>query len=324
MTAFALKIIASACMLIDHIGAVFPGQTPDYLRFIGRIAFPIYAYMVAQGCKRTRDIRKYLLRLGLFAIISEVPFDLAFGPLRGYSGVNFLGHTNVFFTLFLGAAGIALYEKLRASKYPYLAFAASILAVFCAHLLDTDYGAFGAAFIFIIYAVLYVGGPDSRFSRFAVVAAGMVYFYGRNIVTYILSGLRQGVSPFDSPEWLTRSALPMLLCSLVAPVLICLYNGEMGGFGSASAYDPAAGLTPGSGRGAEPLAAPGEKHGARQLAAPSSGQGSEPGSDQRSAPSVEPDAAHKSMYRTIVKWAFYAFYPAHIAALAIVRDFILK
>ena len=125
MSAFLIKIIASICMLIDHTGAVFPVSTPFILRLIGRIAFPIYAYMIAQGCKHTKNINKYLLRLGIFALISEIPFDIAFkrytmdGVLN--LNINFFAETNVFYTLFLGAACIAIYERVKTKKRPLLA-----------------------------------------------------------------------------------------------------------------------------------------------------------------------------------------------------------
>ena len=124
MTAFAIKVIAAFCMLIDHIGAVFPEYTPAFFRWIGRIAFPIYAYMIAQGCRRTKNINKYLLRLGVFALVSEIPFDMAFMHYtdveRGFTwNINFLRNTNVFYTLFLGAACIAIYEKMKTKKHQW-------------------------------------------------------------------------------------------------------------------------------------------------------------------------------------------------------------
>lgn len=83
LNATTLKIIAVITMLIDHIAYVLQIYSYSYstyhiMRIIGRIAFPIFAFMIAEGAKHTRDIRKYLLRLLIFAFISEVPFDLAF------------------------------------------------------------------------------------------------------------------------------------------------------------------------------------------------------------------------------------------------------
>lgn len=120
MTAFLLKIIGTICMVVDHLGAVFPTTTPHFFRWIGRIAFPIYAFLTAQSCKQTRDINKYLLRLGIFALVSEIPFDIAFmrytedGLLN--LNIDFLRHTNVFYTLFLGVACVVVFEKLKNKK----------------------------------------------------------------------------------------------------------------------------------------------------------------------------------------------------------------
>ena len=77
MTVFALKILAVVSMFIDHSGAVlFRGDM--WMRYVGRFAFPIYAFLIVEGYLHTRDVRKYLIRLGVFALISEIPFDLAF------------------------------------------------------------------------------------------------------------------------------------------------------------------------------------------------------------------------------------------------------
>jgi hypothetical protein len=76
MNAFVLKIIALISMLIDHLGAVIPevfGFAPhdvNVFRVIGRVAFPIFVYLVADGFRRTQNPGWFLLRLGLFAVIS--------------------------------------------------------------------------------------------------------------------------------------------------------------------------------------------------------------------------------------------------------------
>ena len=79
-----LKIIACVIMLIDHIGAVL---LPQYiwLRYIGRIAFPIYCFLLAEGVHYTKNPQKYGLRLAAGALLSEIPFDLAlFGGVTPY------------------------------------------------------------------------------------------------------------------------------------------------------------------------------------------------------------------------------------------------
>lgn len=114
LTGFHLKAIALAAMIVDHAGAVFFPQY-DFLRAIGRTAFLLYAFLAAEGCRRTGNRNRYLLRLGLFALISEVPFDLAFGYIlmgNRLPSVDLLSHTNVFFTLFLAVACVHIYDTL--------------------------------------------------------------------------------------------------------------------------------------------------------------------------------------------------------------------
>ena len=77
LSAYHLKLIALAAMVIDHAGALLLPQAYP-LRWIGRIAFPLYAFLAAESCRYTRSRERYLLRLGLFALVSEVPFDWAF------------------------------------------------------------------------------------------------------------------------------------------------------------------------------------------------------------------------------------------------------
>ena len=84
LSAMTLKYIAMATMLVDHMGYVlFPWIL--WLRCVGRIAFPIFAFQIAEGCIRTHDRRRYALRLLLFAVLTEVPFDLAFSGLAAGS-----------------------------------------------------------------------------------------------------------------------------------------------------------------------------------------------------------------------------------------------
>lgn len=114
MSTFALKLVAIICMLIDHIGAVFMEGTSLYnpMRVIGRIAFPLFAFLIVEGYYHTRDVKKYMLRLGIFALISEIPFDLAFNHKLFY-----WSYQNIFFTLFIGLVVIYFLEEAR-KKYP--------------------------------------------------------------------------------------------------------------------------------------------------------------------------------------------------------------
>ena len=115
LSSLQLKLIAVVSMVIDHIVKYLPlkwsaGTRPLYwvLLVIGRLAFPIFAFLIAEGAVKTRNIRLYLLRLGIFALISEVPYDL-----MSQRHFPYWGHQNVFLTLFLGLLAVAGYQWLR-------------------------------------------------------------------------------------------------------------------------------------------------------------------------------------------------------------------
>lgn len=103
----ALHIIAMTCMLSDHMWAtLFPYV--DILTCIGRVAFPIFAFMIVEGFYHTSNFRRYLCRMLIFAVISEVPFDLVSGGTMLY-----LFHQNVLWTFLIGLLLIALIDKVR-------------------------------------------------------------------------------------------------------------------------------------------------------------------------------------------------------------------
>lgn len=140
LDAFTLKMIAAVTMLIDHIGYIF---FPDYLllRFIGRISFPIFAFLIVEGFMHTRDVRKYLLRMAIFAVISEVPFDLAF------FGTIYWMHQNVLFTFILSI--LAMYIDSRYKRAAGVA--ATIALALVAEFIQCDYGMFGVVLVMIFY-----------------------------------------------------------------------------------------------------------------------------------------------------------------------------
>ncbi len=83
-------------MVIDHCGSyLFPDA--EWMRYVGRFAFPIYCFLLTEGYRHTRNIKKYMIRIGAFALISEIPYDLL-----GHDSFMYWGSQNVFFTLFLG------------------------------------------------------------------------------------------------------------------------------------------------------------------------------------------------------------------------------
>ena len=147
-----LKLIAMVTMLIDHIGDIF---FPDvfWMRFIGRIAMPIFAFCIAEGFSYTHDRKKYLLRLGIFALISEIPFDMAFLHCISFS------HQNVMLTFFLAVIALMLWDHITGSEEATktLRHIAGCIVVFGisigAILLSTDYSCFGILTVWIFYLV---------------------------------------------------------------------------------------------------------------------------------------------------------------------------
>lgn len=173
-----IKMTALVIMLIDHIGAVFVwrimaaynGGIPEtfflqlkgiyrLMRAVGRISFPLFIFLLVEGFVHTRNQWKYLGRLAAFAVISEVPFDIALNirrveVLRG-NVLEFSGQ-NVFFTLSIGLLvliGIRAVEnkqwKLLMKQFVILLILFSGMAA--ATFLHTDYWAFGVLAIAVMY-----------------------------------------------------------------------------------------------------------------------------------------------------------------------------
>lgn len=142
MTVFILKIIALITMMIDHYGAIFQNNIHIY-RIIGRLAFPIYSFLLVEGYFNTRNIKKYAIRLFIFALISEIPFDLAF-----YGSVG-LEHQNIFFTLLIGLGTIYFidHKEKYNIKNGYIFLFSGILAI----ILAVDYNFVGIIYILAFY-----------------------------------------------------------------------------------------------------------------------------------------------------------------------------
>lgn len=140
---FTLKWIAIITMVADHVGYVlFPEQVA--FRIVGRIAFPIFCFLLVEGFGHTKNVRKYMIRLLIFAFISEIPFDLAFSGKWFY-----FGYQNVFWTLFLGMLMLFLISKAGDKKIWIFIIAAAVCTA--AYLIKCDYDAGGIAIIFILY-----------------------------------------------------------------------------------------------------------------------------------------------------------------------------
>lgn len=140
MSNFTIKALACLFMIIDHIGAAL---FPEYIffRIIGRLAFPLFAWMIALGYTHTKDPIKYMKRLAIFALISQIPFNLALNTKS----------LNIFFTLLLGLITIYYYDRYEKEKNERRMKLSLIIPSIIATVLNTDYFAYGTATIFLFY-----------------------------------------------------------------------------------------------------------------------------------------------------------------------------
>ncbi len=200
----ALKLIALVSMLIDHFCVVF--YTGSRLagrelfsrsvywvfRSLGRPAFPIFCFLLAEGYRHTRDVKKYLLRLLCFAVLSELPFDIAL-----YRSWFTLPHQNVGFTLLLGLLGILLWDRIteydaKNSCFPrqMLGLAAIGCMALAARYLHTDYGMWGVMTIAALHLFRESEWQRDLFSGCALILASPLEAF--SFVDYFLFHLYNG------------------------------------------------------------------------------------------------------------------------------------
>lgn len=201
LNGFHLKLIAICTMFIDHMGhTLFPGVM--WLRCIGRIAFPIFCFLIAEGCVYTHDRKKYALRLLVFALLSEIPFNLM---TAGWVWNPY--DQNVLWTLLAGAlvcwlAGWAL------KKHTVWAFvltgAVMVAAYWLLERINTDYGGWGMLLVAMFYCVQ--RSPYHRAVKMAAEAFWLAFFS-----IAVMGGV-----------------LSIELWCLWALVPIWLYNGQRG------------------------------------------------------------------------------------------------
>ncbi len=153
MSAFVLKVIALISMACDHSSYVLFGHF-SFLNYIGRMAFPIFAFQISEGYIHTKNLKNYLLRLFTFALISQAPFMLFTSMYSSQFSLN------IFFTLFLGLFAITVFDMLykldyknKGIHYLYIliGFIFVVFTAIVSNALHCDYGYYGIAIIFIFY-----------------------------------------------------------------------------------------------------------------------------------------------------------------------------
>lgn len=201
MTNFVLKIIAMVTMFCDHLGYALYGKSSSF-NYIGRIAFPIFAFGISEGYKHTKSKKDYCFRLLLFGVASQAPFMFFNSIFRTKFSLN------IFFTLLIGLIAIIGYEKCREQfKNGYIGLLLVAGLACTADFFKTDYGYFGVLMIFIFHVF-----KDKKWLMYVSYIALCLVKY---VPLAIFSGLYIQYG---------------LLCiwTIVPLIFIHLYNGEKG------------------------------------------------------------------------------------------------
>ena len=211
ISAAALHIFAMTFMLMDHLWAtLLPAQ--DWLTCIGRIAFPVFAFMTVEGYFHTHNLKKYMLRMLLFALISEIPFDLMYGGTWFYPI-----HQNVIWTLLMGLLGIHLMETVHKNQkrwvYVLTAFVTVVFGMIFGTLCMVDYYGVGVLTVFVFYIF--------RGRRWWCLLGQFLALYWLNVE--LLGGLMYPVQLFGAEFEVCQQGI-----ALLALIPIWLYRGRQG------------------------------------------------------------------------------------------------
>lgn len=198
MTSFVIKIIACFTMILDHIKYAIPSTNNFITVYLGRLAFPLFAFLISEGFTHTSDLKKYYKRLLIFGVISQIPFML-FRTLVGEWKL-----LNIMFTLLLGLVCITIYEK---ESRKWISIPAIIIIVILGDLINVDYSWFGVLTVFLIHLL--------KNKKLLLV---ILYFPITFIFYYTLIG-----TAIFKLEYLLY-----VICTIISLIFVILYNGKQG------------------------------------------------------------------------------------------------
>ena len=218
ITSFALHILAMLFMLCDHLWATLL-TSQDWLTWVGRIAFPLFAFMLAEGFSHTRDRKKYAKRLLIFALISELPFNLMLSGSLIYPL-----HQNVMFTFLLAIAAMSICEKIRKrfSRLPgiLLCLLTTLGFYFAGFITFVDYYGYGILTVLVFYFT-HTAASDTRNRKLLAAAVQLLALYFINCD--LMGGL---VTPITVGG--LEIIIPQQGMALLSLPLIWLYKGKQG------------------------------------------------------------------------------------------------
>lgn len=198
MTSFAIKVIACFSMILDHIKYAIPNINNFATLYLGRISFPLFAFLVSEGYKYTSDLKKYYKRLLIFGVISQIPFML----FRTLVGEWIM--LNIMFTLILGLVCITIYEN---EKRRWVSIPAVIFISILAEIINVDYGWFGVLSVFIIHVF-----KNKKIMLLTTYSGLTVLFY------YYLIKM----------EIFSTQGMLYIISTMCSVIFILMYNGKKG------------------------------------------------------------------------------------------------
>ena len=197
---FTLKMIAITAMVADHVGYLFFPQIMIF-RIVGRLTLPIMAFLITEGYRRTRDVKRYMVRLGIFALISMMPYHLVFQH----------SYFNMLFDLLFGLITIYVSDMLDKE---WKKWGVVLFFFIIAFLIGTD-GALGASVLVYLF---------HRYrNNFKKMTCAMVILYFLQVIGLVIMSIFTNNSNIihNYTTWIR----PFALCSLF---LIYKYNGKRG------------------------------------------------------------------------------------------------
>lgn len=206
-----LHIFAMIFMLMDHMWAIVFTNC-QWLTCVGRLAFPIFAFMIVEGYCHTGNLKKYVLRLLAFAVIAEIPFNLMTG-----NSVIYYVHQNVLWTFLIGIGLIHINELARKKQRLWLTclvmIATTLLGFLLGYVTFVDYNAAGILTVLVFYFF--------RGKKWWCLLGQLVGLYYINVE--MLQGLFFNFELFGHSVEIVQQGL-----ALLSLAFIWLYNGRQG------------------------------------------------------------------------------------------------
>ncbi len=220
MSSFVIKIIAIISMLFDHTNDVFIGHLSVF-NLIGRIAFPLFSFQLVVGYTYTHNIKKYISRMFIFALISQIPYSIF---IHIYTGTYF--ELNIFFTL--ATSLICMYILSSKNINIYLKLLYISICLIIAYYLKFDYSIFGILyplFIFVFYPFQEKFGKN-RFllsentNKNSIIK--LLFFIAGTLALSIVKYVK--LIPLIGASWF----IGLVLFTFIPAIIMIFFNGKKG------------------------------------------------------------------------------------------------